>query len=50
MTEFSISDLTLIAYGKKVDSSVKWPVFKLRFYVLCKVVKTHHPLYELTSR
>lgn len=47
--EYKVGDSVLVAYGKALDSSVKWPAFKSRYFGPCRVIRARHPLYDLES-
>lgn len=49
MTTFYTSGSVSVANGKAVDSSVKCPAFKPRFYGPCKVVESKHTIYKISS-
>ena len=47
--EFAVGCSVLVAYGKALDPTFKWPAFKPKYYGPCTIVKSKHPLYSLTS-
>lgn len=40
---FYVGDQVLVVRGKALNTNVKWPAFKSKYYQICRVTKAKHP-------
>ena len=46
---FSVADEVLVARGTALNTTVKWPAFKSKFYGPCQITAAYHPRHVLLS-
>lgn len=47
--KLEVGDLVLVASGKYLNSTLKWPAFSSKYFDPCLVVSAHRPSYTLVS-